>query len=712
MTEPNVSFSKPASPSDFDESTGSDSPGIGLDSPTNYINRELSHIYFNQRVLAQALDDTHPLLERLKFLLIFSSNMDEFFEIRVAGLQQSIRFEREAMGLDGMQTRDVLKRISELSHDTVKLQYEVLNEVLIPALAAEGIRFLRRSQWTEQQATWIEEYVSKEVLPVISPIGLDSAHPFPRLVNKSLNFIVDLEGKDAFGRDLGLAVVPAPRSLPRIIALPAEISKGNDFVFLSSMIHAHTGQLFPGMTVRGCYQFRITRNADLDVDIEGIADLARALRGELHSRRFGNAVRLEVADNTPQALTDFLLKELGLTEDDLYRVSGPVNLKRLMGLPSMVGRADLLYPPFTPSLPKGFNRKDNIFDAVSKRDYLLLHPFESFTPVIQLLRQAAKDPSVVAIKQTLYRTGTESSIVDALLDAARNGKEVTVVVELRARFDEEENLELASRLQEAGALVVYGVVGYKTHAKMILVVRREQGEFKRYCHLGTGNYHSGNAHLYTDYSLLSAEPAICEDVHKIFQQLTGMGKTEKMNKLYHAPFTLKRQLLRMIDNETKAAVEGKNARIILKCNGLTEPKVIQSLYKASQAGVSIQLIIRGMCCLKPGVAGVSENIRVFSIVGRFLEHTRVYYFANSDPQMYCASADLMERNLNRRVETCFPIVQPELASRVLQELELYLNDGRQRWELMEDGTYIQAVSPENPPAQTELLRQLTGLFTG
>lgn len=710
MIEPDAPLGQ-AIPNDSADAS-SENYDVVLESPNNYINRELSHIHFNQRVLAQALDETHPLLERLKFLLIFSSNMDEFFEIRVAGLQQSIRFQRETTGLDGMQTRDVLKRISELCHDTVKQQYETLNEILIPALASEGIRFLRRSQWTEEQATWIEEYVSKEVLPVISPIGLDSAHPFPRLVNKSLNFIVDLEGKDAFGRDLGLAVVPAPRSLPRIIALPSEISAGNDFVFLSSMIHAHTSQLFPGMAVRGCYQFRITRNADLDVDIEGIADLARALRGELHSRRFGNAVRLEVADNTPQELTDFLLKELGLTEDDLYRVNGPVNLKRLMGLPSMVGRADLLYPPFTPSLPKGFNRKDNIFDAVSKRDYLLLHPFESFTPVIQLLRQAAKDPSVVAIKQTLYRTGTESSIVDALLDAARSGKEVTVVVELRARFDEEENLELASRLQEAGALVVYGVVGYKTHAKMILVVRREQGVFRRYCHLGTGNYHSGNAHLYTDYSLLSAEPDICEDVHKIFQQLTGMGKTEKMNKLYHAPFTLKRQLLRMIDSEAKSAQEGKEARIILKCNGLTEPKVIQALYKASQAGVQIQLIIRGMCCLKPGVTGVSENIRVFSIVGRFLEHTRVYYFANSDPQVYCASADLMERNLNRRVETCFPIVQPELAARVTQELELYLNDGRQRWELIENGTYVQAVNPDQPTAQTELLRQLTGHFGG
>lgn len=692
-----------------DEAAPENPPLLALDNPSYYINRELSHLHFNQRVLAQALDETHPLLERLKFLLIFSSNLDEFFEIRVAGLMQSIRFEREVTGLDGLQTRDCLKQISELCHDTVNQQYDILNDTLIPALAQEGIRFLRRSQWSDAQAAWVENYLDQELLPVISPIGLDSAHPFPRLVNKSLNFIVSLDGKDAFGRDLGLAIVPAPRSLPRIIELPDEISeRGNDFVFLSSMIHAHADRLFPGMTVKGCYQFRITRNADLDVDIEGIADLARTLRGELHSRRFGNAVRLEVADNCPKELTDFLLNEIGLGEDDLYRVNGPVNLKRLMRLPAMVGRSDLLYPSFTPSLPKGFSRKDNIFDAVSKRDYLLLHPFESFTPVIQLLRQAAKDPHVVAIKQTLYRTGHESSVVDALLDAARNGKEVTVVVELRARFDEEENLELASRLQEAGAVVVYGVVGYKTHAKMILIVRREQGQFKRYCHLGTGNYHSANAHLYTDYSLISAEPAICEDVHRIFQQLTGMGRTEKMNKLFHAPFTLKRQLLRLIDGETKAMAEGKQGRIILKCNGLTEPKVIQALYKASQAGVKVDLIIRGMCSLKPAIPGVSENIRVFSVIGRFLEHARAYYFANGEQQVLCASADLMERNLNRRVEVCFPVEQPELAARVIQELELYLNDGRQRWELTPEGVYVQVYSPEHPAAQLELLRSLTG----
>lgn len=685
---------------------------LNLENPAYYINRELSHLAFNQRVLAQALDDQHPLLERLKFLLIFSSNLDEFFEIRVAGLMQSIKFERETTGPDGMHPTEVLREISRICHETVELQYQTLNDVLIPALAEQSIRFIRRRKWTTAQAAWVEQFIDREVLPIVSPIGIDPAHPFPRLVNKSLNFIVELEGKDAFGRDLNYAIVPAPRTLPRVIKLPDGLGEpGHNFIFLSSMIHAHAEKMFPGMEVKGCYQFRITRNADLDVDMEGIADLARALRGELHSRRFGTAVRLEVADNCPEELTTFLLREAGLTEQQLYRVNGPVNLKRLMKVPSQVGRPDLLYPPFTPSMPKGLTRKDVIFDAVTRKDYLLQHPFESFSPVIQFLRQAAKDPHVVAIKQTLYRSGgLKSSIVDALIDAARNGKEVTAVVELRARFDEEENLELASRLQEAGAVVVYGVVGYKTHSKMILVVRRENGELKRYVHLGTGNYHSGNARLYTDYSLLTADPVLCEDVHRVFQQLTGMGKAERMEKLLHAPFTLKRQLLRLIDGEVKAHKDGKEAHIIMKCNGLTEPKVIQALYKASQAGVKIDLIIRGMCCLRPGLEGVSDNITVRSIVGRFLEHTRVYYFANSDARVFCASADLMERNLNHRVETCFPVESPEHSERIIRELKLYLNDCLRSWQLSNNGEYQHNRCNIDEPvigAQEELLQTLS-----
>ena len=682
---------------------------ISLDNPAYYLNRELSHLSFNQRVLAQALDTSHPLLERLKFLLIFSSNLDEFFEIRVAGLMQSIKFERESRGLDGAHPKETLREISRICHETVDHQYEILNNTLMPAMEKEGIRFLRRSQWTKEQAAWIEDFVDRDILPIISPIGIDPAHPFPRLVNKSLNFIVELEGNDAFGRDLNYAILPAPRSLPRLIALPDGMGEpGHNFVFLSSMIHAHADKLFSGMQVLGCYQFRITRNADLDVDTEGVADLARALRGELHSRRFGTAVRLEVADNCPEELTDFLLNEVRLTRDELYRVNGPVNLKRLFAVPSAVNEPHLAYKPFTPKMPKGLTRKDNIFDAVTKKDYLLLHPYESFTPVIQFLRQAAKDPNVIAIKQTLYRTGDNSGIVSALVEAARNGKEVTVVVELRARFDEEENLELASKLQEAGAVVVYGVVGYKTHAKMVLIVRKENDQIRRYVHLGTGNYHSGNARLYTDYSMLSANPDLGEDVHRVFQLLTSMGKNERLKKILHSPFTLRRQLVKLIENEAKAQQNGKQGRIILKCNGLTETKIIQALLRASQAGVQIDLVIRGMCCLRPGIEGVSDNIRVHSIIGRFLEHTRTYYFANSEPQVYCASADLMERNLNRRVETCFPIEQPGLVTRVIKELEYHVKDGKQRWQLSKDGLYSLVEDDKNQGAQQRLLAELAG----
>ena len=680
-----------------------------LDNPEYYINREISNLAFNERVLAQAMDENHPLLERLKFLIIFSSNLDEYFEIRVAGLVQSIKFERETTGPDGQHAKDTLTKISARCHELVNHQYKILNDILIPALEKENIHFLRRSKWNEAQTAWVAEFVEREVIPVVSPIGIDPAHPFPRLVNKSLNFIVELEGNDAFGRNLNYAILPAPRSLPRVIQMPEELCEdgSTNFVFLSSMIHSQADKLFAGMRVKGCYQFRITRNADLDVDIEGIADLARALRGELHSRRFGTAVRLEVADNCPEEMVSFLLKEVGLTENELYRVNGPVNLKRLFDVPGRVGRPDLLYPPFTPKLPKGLSRKDNIFDALSKKDYLLLHPYESFSPVIQLLRQAAKDPQVVAIKQTLYRSGTNSSIVDALIDAAKSGKEVTVVVELRARFDEEENLELASRLQEAGAVVVYGVVGYKTHSKMILIVRRENDKIKRYVHLGTGNYHSGNARLYTDYSLLTASYEVGSDVHKVFQQLTGMGQTERMKQVIHAPFTLKRALLRLIDGEIKAQKENGNGRIILKCNGLTEIKIIQALYKASQAGVKIDLVVRGMCCLRPGIEGVSDNIRVFSIIGRFLEHTRAYYFANAEHKIYCASADLMERNLNRRVETGFPITQPNLEQRIIKELHLCIEQSAQRWELATDGTYtVDSALESDSAAQSELLKNL------
>ena len=682
-----------------------DVPAAGSDSgdyqqPAYYINRHLSLMQFNLRVLEQTLTESYPLLERLQFLLIFSSNLDEFYEVRVAWLKRQISFAREVVATDGLQPQEVLKELSAVCHEASQRQYRILNETLLPALQCEGIRFLARDTWTPEIEDWAQDYLREQVMPVISPIGLDPAHPFPRLANKSLNFIVSLEGRDAFGRESGLAIVPAPRSLPRIIRIPDHLCRGGDnFVFLSSVIHAHVDFLFPGMRATGCYQFRITRDADLDLNAAEVEDIARALRGELHTRRFGSAVRLEVAAECPSDLVEFLLDQFNLEHADLYRVDGPVNLGRMMQLRSLIDRPDLVFPPFTPSLPASLRDEPNYFQVLAERDILLYHPYQSFTPVIDLLRQAGRDPMVLAIKMTLYRSGPGSEIVALLAEAARAGKEVTVVIELRARFDEAENLQLASQLQEAGAVVTYGVVGYKTHAKAMLVVRREGRALKRYVHLGTGNYHAGNARQYTDYSLLSANTELGSDLHTFFQQLTGMGRAEHVRKLFTAPFTLHPQLLALIDREAQAARDGRDARIVLKANGLTDASLIQALYRASAAGVQIDLIIRGMCCLRPGLPEVSENIRVISIIGRFLEHSRVYYFKNAAPAVYCASADLMERNLRNRLEIAFPLLDPALEQRVLGELETMLADNCQAWDLYSDGSY----APRQPhPSETEV----------
>ncbi|TNC81460.1 MAG: polyphosphate kinase 1 [Oleiphilus sp.] len=685
-------------------------PEVDLHAHEFYFNRELSHLQFNKRVLEQARDQNHPLLNRLQFCCIFSSNMDEFFEIRVAGLNHQIKYGRETVGPDGQAPLKTLQEVDVITHDLVQQQYDILNDELLPALEAQNIRFLRRTEWDEQQTDWLRAYFEHEILPVINPIGLDPSHPFPRLVNKSLNFIVELDGKDAFGRETGMAIVPAPKSLPRIVKLPPDVSDGDELVFLSSVIHAFADQLFPGMSVIGCYQFRLTRNADFEIEHDDMQDLASALKGELLSRRFGEAVRLELVDNCPEHLVNFLLSQFGLSQAELYQVKGPVNLARLMSLPGLLDRSDLLYPGFAPGLPKLLKSGKSIMSTLQQRDILLHHPFQSFTPVVDLLREAAKDPDVVAIKQTLYRTGANSEVVAALVDAARRGTEVTAVIELTARFDEAENIELASRLQEAGAVVVYGVVGYKTHAKMILIVRREASGFKHYVHLGTGNYHAGNARLYTDYSFMSSDDALGKDVHKIFQQLTGMGKVLKIKKLFHAPFTLHERLIQLIDREAENALAGKPSGIIVKVNSLSEPKVIRALYKASQAGVPIELIVRGICCLRPGVEGVSENITVRSIIGRFLEHTRVYCFHNDgNEEIYGASADWMVRNLLNRVETCFPIENKKLMQRVQEELGAYLNDNCQSWIMQSDGSYIQRQPGEGEArlsAQQYLLENL------
>ena len=662
-------------------------------SPSSYINRDLSLLQFHLRVLAQAADPHHPLLERLFFLMIFSSNIDEFFEIRVAGIMQKLNLGDVSTSVHGMRPSEILNEISAVTHDAIAEQYRILNEDILPALALEDIRYLKRDELNSEQSAWMKRYFTEQVSPVLTPISIDPAHPFPRLVNKSLNFIATLEGKDAFGRDINLAIVPAPRSLPRVIRLPDELTGGKEHhVMLSAIIHEHIGELFPGMNVTGCHQFRLTRNADLDL-ADDVDDIAKALEGELENRRFGDKVRLEVTTECPTPISDYLLNEFELHDNQLYRVNGPVNLTRLLfdfNIPA------LRYQPFTHVIPKPFRREvdkldkaTSMFAAMRKGDVLAHHPFHAFSPIINLLWQAASDPKVLAIKQTLYRSGTNSEIVKALAAAARNGKEVTAVIELRARFDEASNIAVANYLQEAGAVVVYGIVGYKTHAKLMLIVRREEGKMRRYVHLGTGNYHAANAKVYTDYGLFSADPDISEDVHKIFQELTGMGKPANLKKLLHAPFTLHDKLMSFIDDEITHVKAGKRAHIIVKVNALTERRLIDKLYDASQAGVKIELILRSICCLRPQVKGLSENITVRSVIGRFLEHTRIYYFYNDgDERLYCGSADWMDRNLFHRVEVAFPIEDKKLSKQIYQDgLLSYLQDNKQAWILSGDGNW-------------------------
>ena len=673
-----------------------------LQTPQLYINRELSFLEFNQRVLEQAKDVNIPLLERVKFLCISCANLDEFFEIRVAGLKQLLDAGAVQGAPDGLSVPEQLKAIRTRTVRLVDEQYELLNDGLLPELARNGVVFVAPDTWTEAQAAWLAAYFEREVEPVLSPLALDPARPFPKILNKSLNFAVVVEGEDGFGRNSGLAVVQAPRSLPRLIRLPDELGSRH-FVFLGTIVEAFVSRLFGGMRMRGCYQFRVTRNSDLFVEQEEVDDLLRAVQGELASRRYGDAVRLETARDCPDEILAYLLEQFGLTADDLYKVSGPVNLNRLMALYDLVDRTELKYTSFTPSIPERLKMGSDIFATLRAGDVLLHHPFQGFGPVMDFIKQAAGDPQVLAIKQTLYRAGSDSAIVGALAEAAQAGKDVTVIIELRARFDEEANIELANKLQEAGAHVMYGVFGYKTHAKLVMVVRRDEKGLRRYCHLGTGNYHANTARLYTDYGLMTADESIGEDIHEIFLQLTGLTQVPRLRKLLHAPFSLHSALIMKIEREAQHARSGKPARIIVKLNALTEPAVIQALYRASRAGVGIDLIVRGVCCLRPGVPGVSERIKVRSIVGRFLEHSRVYYFENAGArEIYCGSADWMDRNLFRRIEVAFP-VSPELQTRVMDDLHLYLDDDCQAWELSSDGGYAQAGSAGQTSAQARLL---------
>ncbi|KXS33317.1 MAG: Polyphosphate kinase [Candidatus Gallionella acididurans] len=683
--------------------------------PQQFLNRELCQLEFNRRVLAQAEDATIPLLERLKYLCIVSSNLDEFFEIRVAGLKERIKVGSVAADADGLTPQQTLKLVHLQTHQLIERQYQLFNNNITPALSEQGIRFIRRTHWSEQQQAWVREFFFREVMPVLTPIGLDPAHPFPRVLNKSLNFAVELQGKDAFGRNSTRAIVQAPRVVPRIIPMPPEISGCEyGFVFLSSILHAHVGELFSGMEVLGCFQFRVTRNSNLFVDEEEVKNLRLSLQGELPQRHFGDAVRLEIADNCSPLIAELLLKEFNLDAEDLFRVRGPVNLVRLMDIPELVSRDSLKFPSFVPSVPGVLQKKGaDMFKVIRKSDVLLHHPFQSFKPVIDFIQQASSDPNVVAIKQTVYRTGVDSALMEALIAAARHGKEVTVVVELLARFDEEANINWANRLEEVGAHVVYGVVGHKTHAKMLMVVRREDGKLRRYVHLGTGNYHPRTARFYTDFGLFTCNEKMCADVNEVFSQLTSLGKAHALNYLWQSPFSMHTEVLRAIRNETFLAKSGKRAHIIAKMNALLEPETVNALYEASQAGVKVDLIVRGVCALRPGVPGLSENIRVRSVIGRFLEHTRVFYFRNNlKHDVYLASADWMDRNFFRRIEVCFPVLDKKLKKRVIDEgLKIYLHDNCQAWDMDSEGQYRRKKLRRVPLkcAQIELLKQFSNV---
>jgi len=653
-----------------------------------YLNRELSQLAFNRRVLAQAMDKNVPLLERLRYLCIVSSNLDEFFEVRIASLlaQNQIDGERN----DSPRLAEAQRQTSIECHQIVALHYAILNDEVLPQLSAQGIHLLRHEDRNEAQRAWVKAYFEQQVRPLLTPIGLDPSHPFPQVVNKSLNFIVELTGKDAFGRQTAIAIVKAPRVLPRVIQLPTELSarKGVAFCLLTSVIHANIADLFSGREVMAYSQFRVTRNSDLWVDEEEVKNLRQALQSELQSRQFGVAVRLEVATNCPPHLARFLLDQFAIEDHRLYAVNGPVNMVRLAELIDLVHQPALRFPPFVPGFPAQLATED-MFALLKKKDVLLHHPFQSFQPVVDFIRAAAHDADVVAIKQTIYRTGMNSDLMEALIAAAKRGKEVTVVVELMARFDEEANINWADRLESAGAQVVYGVVGLKTHAKMALVIRREEGQLRSYAHLGTGNYHPTTTKLYTDFGLLTAHPGLAAEVNEVFLHLTSLGKPKKFGYLWLAPFALQKEIIRAIRNEAKIARAGRPARIIAKMNALLDESVIRALYAASADGVKIDLIVRGACALRPGVPGLSENITVRSIIGRFLEHTRIYYFRNDlAHDVYLASADWMNRNLFRRIEVAFPVLDKALKKRVIAEgLNPYLRDNTNAWVLESEGRY-------------------------
>jgi polyphosphate kinase len=682
--------------------------------PLVLLNREQAILEFNRRVLAQAERHDLPLLERLRYICIVSSNLDEFFEVRFADMLDAASDPGDSV------TRHDIERVGRAAHALIDQQYAIFNEQLTPALAAHSIIVLNHADRNAAQRRWVAKFFDREVRPLLVPVGLDPAHPFPQVANKSLHFIARLSGKDAFGRDNRIAIVKVPRVLPRVIKLPPAISDGKQaFVLLTSVIRAHLESLFTGRKVEAFSQFRVTRDSDLEVDEEEIANLRHALRSGLTTRHFGRALRLEVVNTCPTELADFLLEQFDLPAAALYRVNGPVNLGRLNELIDQTDAPGLRFVHHEPVWPKQLPRQKSIFDRLRKGDVLLHHPFESFEPVVQFLREAVEDPAVLAIKQTIYRTGGQSVLMDLLIEAARRGKEVMVVVELKARFDEEANINWAERLEAVGAQVVYGIVGMKTHAKMLLVTRREpqrnnRSKFllKRYCHFSTGNYHPKTARLYTDLGYMTADANLTADADMVFRQLASLGATKTPRRLLLAPFNLHSRMVEFLAQVEQAAREGLPARIVLKINALTDAALINGILKAGQAGAKVDLIVRGACMLPPGLPGVSENIVVRSVVGRFLEHSRICYFrwgpGDEDEALYLSSADWMSRNMFRRIEVAWPVLDAKLRQRVIDEaLQPYLYDQLDAWQLGPDG-HSTRISEQGISAQQALVRRFQG----
>jgi polyphosphate kinase len=671
------------------------------------LNRESAILDFNRRVLAQALRDDVPPLERLRYVTIVASNLDEFFEVRFADYVEAARSPHTKVSEADVQA------VSAQAHALIDEQYRIFNEVVMPALAQERIVVLNHEQRDSAQRKWVAAFFEQQVRPLLVPVGLDPSHPFPQVANKSLNFICRLGGRDAFGRENLIAIVKMPRALPRVIRLPDALCQGRQaFVLLNSVIRAHLPELFPGRTVEFFSQFRVTRDSDLDVDEEEVTNLRQALRTGLSTRHYGQAIRLEVVHTCPDELAQFLLTQFGLPESALFRVNGPVNLGRLNQLIDQASAPGLRFAPFVPAWPKqSLAAGQSIFECLNERDLLLHHPFESFDPVVQFLREAVNDPEVLAIKQTIYRTGAKSVLMELLIEAVRRGKEVMCVVELKARFDEEANINWAERLEAVGAQVVYGIVGLKTHAKLLLVTRREGKRLRRYVHLSTGNYNPRTAELYTDVGYLTADPGMTLDADAVFLQLASQVKLKAPRHLVTAPFVLHRRLLHHIHQTATAARAGAPARIVAKINALTDPALIHALVAAGQAGVQIDLIVRGACMLPPGVPGLTERIRVRSVIGRFLEHSRVIYFrwgtGDADEVLYLSSADWMTRNMLGRIEVAWPVRDVAMRQRVIDEcLVPYLHDSLDAWELQPDGHY-RRVGTRGRSAQQALMRRYT-----